>query len=356
MSYQNDQRLQRLDHLRVFGCILSLLYTSTIWIPNSDIYSPYLLVKFLGYIQKFSFLGTEIFFVLSAFWFTVLIQDQKIIYYKFLYNRILSIFPIFFLVISIWYIFHYSESLIQKIDSWFGILFSFSNSKHPYFMAPIWRVGIEFQFYLIFPLLLHAFQKKRQILFWILGLIIAMKIIFVLNNNVDSIGYYSWLGHLEYFLVGMIIGDMYIKGSFSFLEKKYAGNSFFFLSLFISFGLLFLLYSYQKNQLLIIFRGIIQSSISAMIIIGYLYSSIFSNPKINQILIYLSDFAYSIYFLHVLIGTFLVKYIGKYFHHGLLMPWLYTFLVLLPISFFLAFLINKLFEYFFPPAEINYFQ
>ncbi len=56
-------------------------------------------VRMIALWQKEANMGVDIFFVLSGFLFTVIIRDRNVIYHKFLYNRVLRIFPLFFVAL-----------------------------------------------------------------------------------------------------------------------------------------------------------------------------------------------------------------------------------------------------------------
>jgi|GEM_PF-102064 len=131
-------------------------------------------------------IGVDLFFVISGFLITGILLDTKAEpgYFKNFYaRRVLRIFPLYYLFVGgvllafsgpefdtnagspIWYLVHLGnvpESLLGH--------------DVPYWLAPVWSLAIEEQFYLTFPLLVAAVSRKRlaQIL---VGMMIAAPLI-----------------------------------------------------------------------------------------------------------------------------------------------------------------------------------
>ncbi len=96
--------LDRLDHLRFFACVWVVVrhFRNASGVRNTDILNhENIFVKVIALWQNAGGMGVDIFFVLSGFLFAVIIRDRKVIYHKFLYNRVLRIFPLFSLALMI---------------------------------------------------------------------------------------------------------------------------------------------------------------------------------------------------------------------------------------------------------------
>lgn len=120
-------------------------------------------------------LGVVLFFVLSGFLITLLLLKERelkneINFKKFFMRRVLRIWPLYFLFISIIiFIFHGYESLKQAIINqdevillYFLILPNVAISgigTIPY-IAHLWSIGVEEQFYLIWPVLFKKLKDK----------------------------------------------------------------------------------------------------------------------------------------------------------------------------------------------------
>ncbi len=118
--------------------------------------------------------GVDLFFVISGFLIAGILIDTRSDpgYFKNFYaRRVLRIFPLFYLLVGgmliafpllgqagfleqsgspLWYLFH----LGNIPESLFG-------KDPPYWLAPVWSLAIEEQFYLTFPLLVHRVDPKR---------------------------------------------------------------------------------------------------------------------------------------------------------------------------------------------------
>lgn len=131
-------------------------------------------------------IGVDLFFVISGFLITGILLDTKAepgYFKKFYARRVLRIFPLYYLFVGgvllafsgpelyanagspIWYLVHLGnvpESLL--------------GNDVPYWLAPVWSLAIEEQFYLTFPWLVAAVSRKRlaQIL---VGMMIAAPLI-----------------------------------------------------------------------------------------------------------------------------------------------------------------------------------
>ncbi|MBK2094671.1 acyltransferase [Francisella philomiragia] len=197
----NIQYRKDIDGLRAFAVLSVVLFHLQInWI-------------------KSGFLGVDIFFVISGYLITSIIikniHSNSFSIKSFYLKRIRRILPALIVVLSIstffaWLILlpqdllNYSESLISSISSLANIYY-FIKLNFGYFGAspqiiPLlhtWSLGIEEQFYLIYPLFLLAlfklnFTQKKLLIFSIICLIISC--IFFLSGelNVDIIDSPRW--------------------------------------------------------------------------------------------------------------------------------------------------------------------
>jgi peptidoglycan/LPS O-acetylase OafA/YrhL len=144
--------------------------------------------------------GVDFFFVLSGFLITTLLlvelgKTGTISLRKFYIRRVLRIWPLYFLVVAIGFflvpyisIFNipgYSERLFDnfwpKLILTIGLMPNAALAfwgEIPY-AAPLWSVGVEEQFYLIWPLLLFLPRKLTTILLFI-AFFIGIKVLLVL--------------------------------------------------------------------------------------------------------------------------------------------------------------------------------
>src|SRR5690349_17654113 len=117
-------------------------------------------------------IGVDLFFVISGFLIAGILLDTKgdAGYFKNFYaRRALRIFPLFYLfVIGVFIAFAHNPDFRERAGSPFWYLAHLGNVPEgllghdtPYWIAPTWSLAIEEQFYLTFPLLVYALDRRR---------------------------------------------------------------------------------------------------------------------------------------------------------------------------------------------------
>lgn len=115
-------------------------------------------------------LGVILFFVLSGFLITYLIvkelEAKTFSFKKFYHRRILRIWPLYYLILLISYILFEPSFSIKGLLLCLSI---FPNVAHAigegWQSSPqIWSIGVEEQFYLIWPFFIYLIPQKRIIL------------------------------------------------------------------------------------------------------------------------------------------------------------------------------------------------
>ena len=147
--------------------------------------------------------GVDFFFVLSGFLITTLLlvelnETNDISFRKFYVRRILRIWPLYFLIVAICFfvapylelfrIPGYSEKIFT--DFWPKLALTATLMPNaaltfwgemPY-AAPLWSVGVEEQFYLVWPLLLFFPRRLIHILLFICAFI-GVKVLLVITGS-----------------------------------------------------------------------------------------------------------------------------------------------------------------------------
>ena len=305
----------------------------------------------IDYFSK-GYLGVDIFFVISGYVITQrlykdYLENKKISIMSFYLRRFFRIFPNLFFIVSFVYVFYLifgppDRSLYKSaIFSIFGLsnlFFLFENKN--YFdtllgnllsdpLSHTWSLGIEEQFYLIYPFILFVFftfTKKNKInktifflvivlitsliasLFLQYELSIANKIesffslilykIFGLPSNPPKeliIFYFPFFRFWE-FIVGCI---------FFFIGSNVVKNNLLsILSLLVMCFILFLSTNlpYLLNNIIIVFA-------SGTFILFYKDEAIIN----NKVLLYLGKISYSLYLWHLPIIYFSSVYFGNFY-------------------------------------------
>jgi peptidoglycan/LPS O-acetylase OafA/YrhL len=160
--------------------------------------------------------GVNMFFVLSGFLITFLLLKEKqtnsIIRVKQFYmRRILRIWPLYYLALLIAIIFVITK-LISEPSS-FGssiLLYSLLSANFAYALGisisvitPLWSVGVEEQFYLIWPHFISRFNKIQRSLIW-----------FIVAYLTFKFGIYYSLGpkSISYEIIGLLKFDLMAFG------------------------------------------------------------------------------------------------------------------------------------------------
>jgi peptidoglycan/LPS O-acetylase OafA/YrhL len=192
-----------------------------------------------GFIDVFFFgwLGVDLFFVLSGFLITdILLRSlgKKDYLKNFYIRRILRIFPLYYLCLILFLIVvprlnmslnvdYYRDNQVwlwTYLQNW---LFIFKDGGQTQALHHLWSLGVEEQFYLIWPLAILVIKKPKHLLL-ILGIVLI---------SVISLRYILWIYKIEtlaYFNLytfsrvdGICIGSMLalvVKIAPKFLEKS----------------------------------------------------------------------------------------------------------------------------------------
>jgi peptidoglycan/LPS O-acetylase OafA/YrhL len=269
-------------------------------------------------------LGVVLFFVLSGFLITLLLIKEKrkfntINYKKFVIRRALRIWPVYFLFISV-VIFgvHGLSSLLAEKDNGVSLIamyylilpnLAMSGFGSIQFIPHLWSIGVEEQFYLIWPLILKFFKKKGIIAIMVL----LVLIIPIIPHACDFIAvrfpdYERACEIVRLFFEYFLINVMAIGGLLALLFDRYLDvlkRIFNKKLLYIIIGSVLLLWFSGVN--FGFFNDIIYSFAFGLLILA---SSV--APPIfifeNKIVSYLGKISYGVYTYHWLIAFFVLTF------------------------------------------------
>ena len=317
MQSKNIKYLPAIDQLRGLAALLIVFYHGLTLISYQLIHnSQFTFNNWLKAESVFSAILIEghtavsLFMVLSGFIFTIGSYKKEISYSSFITNRFLRTYPLFLLMLFA------GLSVSPQSFNFQGFLqtiFFLGNYPNSINIAPFtsmfWAVAVEWQFYLIFPFLLHV--TNRYGLRYLGGIIFIMIIFrslsYLNGGDIHTISYWSIIGRLDQFIIGMIIGVLY-RTSFTRSLKT---------SLLIlpsSVAILFSLYIFNKlggwpsTTPMKVLWPTIEASVWGVFILGYL-SFAYQLPNfLGKLLSNTGTISYSIYLMHFIIISLCIKY------------------------------------------------
>jgi peptidoglycan/LPS O-acetylase OafA/YrhL len=168
--------------------------------------------------------GVDLFFVLSAFLITSLLLRERqqtggISLRQFYIRRILRIWPLYFLVVTLGILFaHTMPNLWYYTQSlpWYyiaGYLLFLSNWVYAIFgapqsiCAPLWTVAIEEQFYLIWPVVARMLTRRGMMIAGIITFLFATasQIAIVLSGLRGGLTYFGSASRCDSLALGIIL-------------------------------------------------------------------------------------------------------------------------------------------------------
>ena len=175
--------IPQLDTIRAIAVLLVILHH---WLPQDSVLN----------IMPNGRLGVNIFFVLSGFLITgillrekdkaeVLKQKKKTIFRNFYIRRSLRIFPIYYLFLFILWMIH--DPSVQSDGSYFYTYTSnylfYSQEFFPARTAHLWSLGVEEQFYLLWPWLIVFSSRKILPYLILLFLVIGISSNYIITGK-----------------------------------------------------------------------------------------------------------------------------------------------------------------------------
>ena len=316
MKSTNYQYISALDHLRGFAAILVLFFHGGHFIAYKITYgSTYDPSNWLKANDPFSALVIEghtavsLFFVLSGFIFTVGAIQKKISYLGFYRNRILRTYPLFIFILL-------AGVLVypENFDFW-GLLksiFFMANSDTAIdggaFTFVFWSIAVEWHFYLIFPALIALVRSRgwKSLLALLIVFLFIRCIAYFQNVDMREISYWSIIGRIDQFVIGMLAG-IYYRSKF---RESLRFDIQAVLGLIAVLSVLFIFNQHGGgglNNHVWIYWTTIESSVWAIFVLGYLSVTRHFPVFINKGLIALGTVSYSIYLTHFIVLDFFMR-------------------------------------------------
>lgn len=365
MTASTGNYLYRLDHLRFFAALLVMLFhfrngSELTYLHDNSLRDMLILCIASGKD------GVSLFLVLSGFLFTYLAQGgaKPIVYSKFIYNRILRIYPLLTLIFLAIICVQREQStpmdvlrllLLQLNTGQHGT--GWGNDALP--IGLIWTVAVEFQFYLLFPVLMRYVREQG---YWpllgVIALLNMFKLLIMLRsgNQIYFELYHSTLGRLDQFLVGIISAMLYLRHP-QVVKTLFTTYGWPILGALVLLFLLYFRLEFGHITLLHAVPGFfIEAVLWALVILTYIHLNLRLHPRLNRLLCALGERSYSIYLLHFMLGEELLKHI-KIEQFGILANGvLNTLFLVLPITLIVADIAYRCVERPFMAMRVGYFK
>lgn len=369
-----------LNELRAFAALAVIFHHIELFKSRDHISSLFEFSFFSYFIGTVGKNGVHLFFVLSGFLITYLLLKEKekyktILFKKFFLRRIFRIWPLYYLIVFIGFILipflAHNFEIFEKVPYYYDLI---SNPKNYSFNAVLlyililpnialsydfliagcsqaWSIGVEEQFYILWPLLVFVFS--RRIIVWVFTILLLFFIFSYAFIQPDSFHLLSKdatfaemllpriyalikIFPFEFMTIGAIGGYLYAY----YKEKieEFSKSKFLYLIVlgFVFFLLFFLLdfVYFQGLTLGFLFLFLILITISEE------NSIVFRNKPLS----YLGKISYGIYMYHPFVMFLVFPFANSYFKDCLLEYNLFVYFFVFSITILLSHLSYKYFE------------
>jgi peptidoglycan/LPS O-acetylase OafA/YrhL len=272
--------------------------------------------------------GVALFMTLSGYLFAKLLDGKSINFPSFLWNRVLRLAPLLFVVIAIvgfrFYLAGGDPLAYAGLMLW-GVI-------KPLLPNGGWSITVEFHFYLILPLLLMMSAKSNYYLvFFIVGMVVFRIFLYLELGQVQTLSYYTIVGRIDQFVCGIL--------AYQFRDF-FKGRHVIALSIFLSFAAFYWYFDsvggfYKRPKHLFpnsiwIYLTTVEGIAYAALIAWYDNSFNHSTGRVSRFIALIGTYSYSIYLLHFFFVFEIAKAMDK---HLASLSNIYVAMLFSPIAF-----------------------
>lgn len=240
--------------------------------------------------------GVALFMTLSGYLFAKLLDGKVISYRAFLWNRILRLVPLLFVVLLIIGIMKFAAG-----DWMRGYAYEIAKGViFPTLPNGGWSITVELHYYLALPVLLWMFKKSRFLPISLIVAAIAIRLlVYFHEGQIQSLAYWTIVGRIDQFVLGMIAFQFRacLTRRHFLVTLTLLGFAAFYWY-FDSIGGFYHLPSYPSPSLLWIFLPTIEGVAYAIGIAWYESSFTHSTTGVSALVGKIGEYSYSIYLLH----------------------------------------------------------
>jgi len=311
ISRPEIQRIPELDGLRGIAILLVLSFH---YLNNQLVHATGKFGKLIGQVTSFGWVGVDLFFVLSGFLIgSNLIRNRNSANYfpTFYMRRVVRIIPNYYLLLVIFLLItaipYFQSSyfltgsnvvpwksyflMVHNIDM--AHMHSFGNSS----LSVTWSIGIEEQFYIIFPFIVYFLKEQWLPLTLILAIIIAPIIRMQYDHWVPQ--YVLLPCRMDAIAFGALIACYDQKFSIQSIVRK---RIKWFAAILIADVALCAFLFVRYNDLGPIKNTLFALIFSGGVVLALTYkNSFYGNVLRNKVLMWVGTISYSLYLFHYLI-------------------------------------------------------
>lgn len=250
-----------------------------------------------------------LFLTLSGFLFARITAKSDIIAHKFYLNRLLRIYPLYMCFILLALFLSPGDNPLQSLCLSVLTLQNLPHATAHSILTPhLWSIAVEFQIYLLFPIVLSEYRSKgSKALFLFIATAIAIKLlVYLLTGDVRSIAYTTAFGRIDQFLIGSILGY-----SFNSFKDRIKHPIFCILAFALTVGMITAFHLHggalltARKSIWIIWPFLEASGWGACIV-AYCACSLRIPGLVSKVLSFLGGISYSLYVTHFAINDIVI--------------------------------------------------
>jgi peptidoglycan/LPS O-acetylase OafA/YrhL len=347
MRSPNIRYFPAVDHLRAYAALLIVFYHGLhLFSYYTRFHADFGIEHWLQPDNVFAAALAEghtavsLFMVLSGFILTYGSLDTDVDYRGFIRNRLLRTYPLFLLLVFAGIAaapegFHWL-SLLQTVSGFANLPGAL---VAPPFTSMLWTIAVEWQFYVLFPLLLLVLKRgwTRHLLGLVCVLLLFRVLAVLAGGNARELAYMTILGRLDQFLIGMGAAAFFRRYPLSRRSGALLAGASFALALLA-------LACFNANggwpvvALWKVFWPTLEGVLWAAFVVGYIDCANDARGLWSRLLAKVGEISYSIYLIHFLVITMMLKFAPPIEFSGRVVvdALLNTLLFALPATLFVA--------------------
>lgn len=202
--------MPELDHLRFVAASLVVLFHTRLLTSGGGRSSNPFAITLIDQ----GHIGVQLFMVVSGFLMMNIFCSREMQPLKFYLNRMLRIYPLFILIVSLGYFSTPDPRPTSVGINYILALLPISNLyrlEYGPFGGQMWTIAVELQFYLLFPLLLK-FRRTYGHSFYVAmfaGALALRAVQFAASGTAHTFTFFSLFGSIDLFIAGMLAAECY---------------------------------------------------------------------------------------------------------------------------------------------------